>query len=674
MRAKTAGYPFTIIRLGPNHHASDAAVEEWLRVVRKHRAACDEVWFLTELGFPAIDVHKRSAELMARAAEKVRKAGILPAVELYDTLGHADLPMFASDGITWQKMVGPDGTIAGMSNCPRAKGLHEYLRKIMRLYVAFKPSSVWINDDLRMHHHRPVDFGCFCNDCIAEFNDYVEEFTRQEDRKDWTRETLAAALHEEHNGRLRLLWTRFGAQSLAIVARVVAEAVHEVSPESRIGLEHCGPEWGLYSGPDWAPTFKALAEVSGQALGSRPGGGYYTDHRPREVLDKALSIAHQVARLPKEVKVVCPEIENFPHTIMGKTPHGLVVESALDLAYGCNCLSYAILSIGHETSEAVAPQLQRIAKWRTFLQKYVAENEGTKPGGIGVVFGMNHAGRKVHPDEKPFAWAGMSFGDLYQLPTMGLPLCADKQAPCAAVLTANAMDGLTQGELKGVLAGGVLMDGPAMMRLQERGLGELGGVRAVRRQVESYERFTCDPLNGSGAGETWMHVSFGSSADVVLEPIVPDVRVLGVYVGDDGKADGAATTVYENALGGRVAVFGYRGLENVVTTARRAQMLALADWVSKGKLPVIIDTPAQVVPVPRVDAEGRLKSVLLLNATIDSSPALFVRLRKPAVKTVRWIQPLRKDRKLAVKSGKGEIVVNVPPMSPWSVGYILLSR
>ena len=519
-----------------------------------------------------------------------------------------------------------------------------------------------------------MDFGCFCNDCVAEFNDCVAEYSKQQEEKDWTRETLAAALNEQHNGRLRLLWTRFGQQSLAIVARVVAEAVHEVSPESRIGLEHCGPEWGLYSGPDWVPTFKALAEVSGLPVGSRPGGGYYTDHRPREVLDKALSIAHQVARLPQEVKVICPEIENFPHTTMGKSPHGLVVESVLDLAYGCNCLSYAILSIGHETSAAIAPQLDRIARWRPFLERYVTENEGTKPGGVGIAFGMNHAGRKVHPDEKPFAWTSMSFGGLYQLPTMGMPLCADKQAACATILTVNAIDGLTQGELKGFLTGGVLMDGAAMLRLQERGLGELGGVRAVHRQVESYERFTNDPLNGSGAGKTWIHVSFGSSADFVLEPIVPDVRVLGEYVGAGGKADGAATVVCENALGGRVAVFGYRGLESVVTTARRAQMLAAADWVSGRRLPVIIDTAAQVVPVPRVDTEGRLKSVMLLNATIDTTPALAVRLRKPVGKTARWILPECRDKKLTARSSKREIALMVPAMSPWSIGYILLSK
>jgi hypothetical protein len=60
-------------------------------------------------------------------------------------------------------------------------------------------------------------------------------------------------------------------------------------------------------------------------------------------------ISRQISRLPACVDQVCPEIEGYNHNAFGKSAHGVVVESSLDLAMGCNGLSYAILCSGHET-------------------------------------------------------------------------------------------------------------------------------------------------------------------------------------------------------------------------------------------------------------------------------------------------------------------------------------
>jgi len=63
--------------------------------------------------------------------------------------------------------------------------------------------------------------------------------------------------------------------------------VHEVSPQTRTGFQHCVSA-ALVNGPGWVPVFKALHDVSGLPVGSRPGAGCYTDSAPRGMIERRL--------------------------------------------------------------------------------------------------------------------------------------------------------------------------------------------------------------------------------------------------------------------------------------------------------------------------------------------------------------------------------------------------
>jgi hypothetical protein len=117
-------------------------------------------------------------------------------------------------------------------------------------------------------------------------------------------------------------------------------------------------------------------------------------------------------------------------------------------------------------------------------------------------------------------------------------------------------------------------------------------------------------------------------------------------------------------------VLGYNGWEHVVSSARRAQLLAVADWVSRDKLPAIVDTPAQVAVAPRVHPDGSLCSIMLLNVSIDRSPPLRVRVRGPARRTARWVRPEKADLPLRPTATGSDLIFSVPALPPWSLGYL----
>ena len=661
-------YPFLTMRLW-EQHKNPAVLEEYLRLLKRRRDACDEVWFATDYGFPPVDIHRQAAAQMAVAAGKVRAAGFVASMQISNTLGHGSyLKYLDFRGITWQRMTGPDGVVAPYANCPRDPVFHDYLRETLRAYVAWKPTSVWIDDDLRMQNHT-VEYGCFCSRCLAEFGTGIG--------RAWSREKLVAAINAGNDVPLRRAWLKFSRQSLGRLAGVIARAVKGTAPAARLGFQHCDTCGAGYNGPDWDHVFGELARVSGRPVGSRPGGGFYTDHGPRGMIDKAIFTAQQNSRLPACVDESRVEVENLPGAVTGKSAQGTVLESTLALAYGCTGLTFTPLMFTHEETAWHDRVLAKIAAWRPFWLRYLAANRGTAAAGLEIALSRQHAERPLKSGEWAFAWGACHLWNIPQLTTLGLPLCWGDQQAVAVLLHPAASDGLSEKELRSLLRRGVLTDGETIRRLQDRGLGHLLPVEAQpASERDLIERFTDDKLNGVHAGRLVQLTGLsGGFRSCILTAKTAAVRGVSRYEWSDGTAGGIAVSVAATAGGGRLAVFGNTFWESVVTTARRAQMLAVADWISRGRLPVIVDTPGQVMAVPRTDRQGRLRSVLLLNCSLDRTPALKLRLRRPAGRRYSWIRPERKQP-VSVQGSQGvspaEVQVTIPPLDPWNLGVLVV--
>lgn len=656
-------YPFMIIRLWPHHHTCEADLGELLAALKRNPKACDEVWFCTELGFPPLAAHADSARLMAAAAAEIRKLGIEPGLQIANTLGHGLSLLNDNSGAAWPPMIGADGETGAPCPCPRAPEALAYMDRLARDYAAWQPSSVWIDDDLRMNFHGAVKYACFCSRCVQSFSGGAG--------KDYGREQLVRLLNSSDQGDLRLAWSNFNALSLAGIAGVISKAVHEVAPTCRMGLQQIGHEWFMYNGADWNPMLEQMAAVTGFPSRARLGHGYYTDHAPRQLIEKTSMIARQVSRLAPCVDQICAEIDSFTHNAFGKSAQGVAVESALDLAMGCNSISYAVLCSGHEPMVWYETLLNKLSAWRPFLENYANLNAGTVPGGVSVCLGMEHVTRRLQPDEKPFAWGSIDLNPVYSLACLGLPLCMSKEDTGVTLLHAEVVGGLSDGYLRKLFSGGVMLDGLAAMRIQARGLGELLGVRviAVEGPDPCNERITGDPLNGNYAGMKWDAFP-NASGFYMLEADSREARVLGQYEDVHGVTRGMATVLTENPSGGRVALFGYYGWESAPSGAKRNQYLMAADWIARGRLPVIQQATAQVLVVPRVDAEGRLVSVFLLNTSIDKTPPLELRLRGVDATRARWLVPEEAGCDLVLIEEGADKLCRTPPLAPWSVACV----
>ena len=369
--------PFCALRFGYRFTHPDKW-PEMRAALASNRAAFDDVWFSTGVSFPKLAWHEEHARQCAAAADDLRRLGIVPSIEIQTIIGHTDPILDTGDctGQDWGTMVSADGLAAKRLSCPRDPRLIAYFVRVAELHAAWKPGSVWVDDDLSYRNRAPVLKpennlpGCFCDGCLAGF---VEKEGRA-----WTRAELAAAIRADAAVRRR--WDDYSCGVMGALTRAIAAAVHRVSPETVLGYQ--------YGGRLQPAIPRGLFEGSGRPVRLRPGNGAYWDTDAHAQLDKAYILQAMMRGFRGEswIGACCPEIETCPRTFACRTPQGLVLEAFENLALGMDFIS--MFAADARTDEATAfyadRLFPRLAAASGFLKGYRAANAGTRPCGFSV--------------------------------------------------------------------------------------------------------------------------------------------------------------------------------------------------------------------------------------------------------------------------------------------------
>ena len=380
VRPAAADVPFCALRFGFRFTQPDKW-PEMRAALEKNRAAFDEVWFSTGVSFPNLSWHEEHARQCAAAAADLRKLGLVPSIEFQTVIGHGDEILDENDctGAVWGKMVSSDGFAAKHLPCPRDPSLIAYFTRVAELHAAWKPGSVWLDDDFAFRRRVPqlrkenyID-GCFCDRCLAEF-------FRTEGRT-WTRGELAEEIRRR--AALRTRWEEYSWAGMRALARTIAATVHRLSPETVMGFQY---------GPFNTAVPLGLCDGSGKGVRLRPGAGAYWDSDAHDQLFKAyyLQSALRGIRGQPWAAAFCPEIESCPRTFACRTPQGVILEAFENLALGMDFLSMFVADArGDESTAFYADRLfPRLAAAHPFLKEYRDLNSGTRPCGFTVPDGL----------------------------------------------------------------------------------------------------------------------------------------------------------------------------------------------------------------------------------------------------------------------------------------------
>lgn len=368
--------PVLQLRLRAPDIISDEAWDATRAMIAANPGCCDEVWFSTGIGVPPVSVHADRAARMVRAAAELRRLGVIPSLQFQATIGHGDGISLTEDcsAKNWTGWTGSTGVEAKACNCPRQRGFLAYVREVARLYAAFKPAYVWIDDDLRFDNHNPATVGsrpgCWCERCIADFNAATGG--------KWTRKTLDAAVAKDE--ALLEKWIGFSEDSIVEVARAIAEELLKVSPDTRMALQH-----GMTHAGTIMKVLTVLHETSGRPVGFRPGGGAYYDVNPNDQIIKSLLSARYRLKLgdPGIISLWTPEVESCPRVYGSRSAQSILVEGFSALMYGMDAVSMLVTQTGNEERELYSRTiLKPLAKGAAVLKGYAISNRETVPVGF----------------------------------------------------------------------------------------------------------------------------------------------------------------------------------------------------------------------------------------------------------------------------------------------------
>ena len=659
------------IRLGNHHNKNEAASQELIDAIKKYPGSCDTVWFATEYGYPELSVHQKSADKIAEVAKLYRDAGIKVSLQISNTIGHGEYMKSrdnsAIDSHKFEKIIGPDGMVSDYSFCWRGKNFTDYICKHIEIYMSCKPSTVWIDDDLRVLNHAPVQYGCFCDTCIADFNKaYGTDFTRE------------GLVYEINYGdvSVREKFVEFTRKGMYDFTLKLTESVQKLSPDTQMALQYA--RVGNYVGMDYNFLFDAMKDGSGKPVKSRPGGGVYDDKTPMKLLDKMYWIGYSNCAVPDYVTDNYPEIENTPDVPFGKSIYGTIKESTLYLAYGCTGLTYAVLMTPYEKIDFHEKMLRGFGEYREYWDALGEKAKGTKNGGVLVYDPPKAYLRPMSEDEELFKWENdFEFGSYIRRPQplmkVGVPLTYDKDGASAVIVSEGAVDCMRDEDIKDLLSKPVIIDGPGFKKITDRGFGWAFDATSEPVTFAGYrEMFTDHIVNRGNEGRPWSESFF---TGIPMPPHVvkgENIEPLGMFVstktGEDIEASCAVVNVYDenkNVIG-KWAVFGYCIWKDILSSAKRQQILYAIDYISGNTLPAILESAEQVVVLPRVTKDMKTSSVSLCNASIGKTDEMTLRVRNALGSNFRLRNADVDIVPKTVKDGD-DYLVTIPSLSGWEI-------
>ncbi len=660
--------PVVAFRIQVAQWKSKRRFESLLRFFRKYPTTADELAFFTSdthAPLPLAEMEKR-AELLKFRLDSAHREGITAGINVLTTLGHHEENLPYSLQAPWQRLMDPQGNICRGSFCPSHTEILAYDRKIYTAIAQANPDFIWVDDDVRLEGHMPIRFTCFCDLCVSNFSRQVG--------LQFTRHTLVAAFDTgplEQRLRLRREWLNHNRGLIHNVLRNVAGAVYKVKPEITLGFM-TGDRF--YEGYDFKSWAKALGGPDCRPVRWRPGGGFYTDECLVGLAEKAHDIGRQVSQLPKSLKVIECEIENFPYQLLRKSATATVNEAAAHMGAGSTGAAFNVLSQRPDPLEEYGAMLRRIHQAKGFYQSIQKKLGRAIPVGIWPawnqdIFSVNNLeGSWLDGNEDIIPLLKKT----YVLGEIGIPVCYGPQGAVATVLAGPSLFAFRRDDLQRIFSKGVLMDVPAWEALDKLGLAGWTGVR-VRSKYnhDTIEIFTEHPLNGRFANWSrdcrqsfWPEVvySFESQSSGVVE-----LSRLVDYAGNDR---GCGLSAYENELGGRVVVAGYYPWSQIHNLAKSSQVKALCSWISHDHVPVCLESFARVHIWVRQDALGNLACVLL-NASLDTQESVRLSCGNP-YKRFTWLNMNGQSSSLESEtpSGVHKSYVRTPRLDAWGI-YML---
>ncbi len=586
------------------------------------------------------------ARWLMKAGDRLRQNGIKHSINVMTSLGHGDYggeTLKRHPGLEF--FVDYEGNQSKSCACPLSPVWRKLITETFRIYASTRPVRLWIEDDFRCFNHGAAGFGCCCERHLAEFG-------RRIGRKITLAQLKKNIIKPGVPHPWRKLWLRFQEEGLTGASEEIRTAVHEISPSTQLGWMSTTPFLMELEGRN--PNLQLKAVAGNKTAAIRMTTTQYSEGNPRWMLIEDEALKKVIPQLPPDT-VRCTEIESCPHSLYTKSATWIEAQ----MAWAC------VLNVPNQTLNlfdyigtpmSLTPNTAEMLRTRKkFLEAIASEFCGNVTfKGIGLL-SHPYAADHVHAGEgksilelmpKETGWADVLRG--FGIPT----LCSDTEEVSA--VTGQAFRRFSLDEIRRIFSNGVLLDLSALRALKDMGLIHLAGVKlngefGQRSRPVGVDSFT-DPDFGGGKNHfSWTYALSDTLKIGVLEP-AKGAKVISRILDNNLKSIVPGAVLYENELGGRVAVFPHdfsgRNPDAYVKGAlsffyseyRKEQIQSIIRWLGKETVPLIVHANGWVLP-HRSDAEDKVL-LAAMNLNYDDWSEIKMECSvKGKVKRVRVMDP-----------------------------------
>ena len=495
-------------------------------------AKIDEVMFFINVealnrGHLTIGETQVWLDMIRRVKKELDELKIRFSLNPWTTMGHADRGRSLKKGQDFDLMVGHDGVRAKLQACPHSPEWRKYIIEMYGLYASLKPHVLWLEDDFRLHNHKPVLMGCFCDL-------HMEEYSKRAGKKLTRQEFIEGVLSEGKPHPYRKIWLDTCRETFVTLAEAIGSKVREVSPETRIGLMTSDPSVHSIEGRDWESIFSAL---SGK---HRPHDRIFMPAYKEPTSQKFLLDVSRVSRLTRKLEPewveVYPELASYRGYRFAKSRdfvRGQMELSCILDPKGITFNIYDMLGNGILSEEKYDETLSSVKEYLTAIIETGIDSSYLQGINIPVAQDASYnidtafSSHKdilgpIAPEENMFCQLFSAYGITNRYTT------EKKYNNSVTAVSGQYFRNLTKDEITDIFEDNfVILEGNALLTLHDIGLSYLAGVKEV---------FKFEENSGSAAYE---EVCDGNIYCSVTQARLPAQVAVGDYINVD-YSDGAS--------------------------------------------------------------------------------------------------------------------------------------
>lgn len=556
---------------------NSAQIPDLMEKLEKYDRSFDKVFFFSQFthSVHGLTYHQQEAEKIRPALEQVKKLGIRAGINVLTTIGffpEALDPEMAAAAPYRQ----PDGQFIPGRICPQEKHNLEYIREQYRIYARLSPDIIYIDDDTS-------SLSCACEHCLSRFSKIIQKSIPDCKALNQLLDHSSTQVRQQ----MRKEWIQFNALRIFELFSEIRTAVDEIDPGIELGaMSHMNGNDGLDT-DHWANALRGKNKIPASW---RPGGGAYTDFSLPEILNKANRISAQIRYLPKDFLCIESEIENFPYQSLRKSPSFTAFEAFLYQAAGCTGTAFNVLSKDDQIGAEHEIFFQMAQDASIYGRKLTSAFGRAPLSGVGFWWDKATA---TFPLDNGLDWCWKGVPSADDLHLIGLPYACAPANMQVFFLNRDTATQVPNDTLLELFSKGILMDAEALDILNQRGFGEYTGFQTTGTYAyDSLEQELPHALNLPGRHRRNLRQAFGWSVKdtYTIEKTNQHAEYIAEQLDLSGNFRGMSAGIFENSLGGRVAVDGISPFSWCYSLPKSVHAKRLLRWLSKDTLAAYVDS------------------------------------------------------------------------------------